>query len=117
MVSADELLVIGGNDGPEHFASTEMLNLADMDTVGFRSGPQMASKRTFCTAVKLDDKQVLVIGGSKGWRRTCQSCEILRWENVMGKTGIAKFDSSENLDVPRSQSAAVFVPSLPSIMP
>eukprot|EP00588_Corethron_pennatum_P025220 CAMPEP_0194315182 /NCGR_PEP_ID=MMETSP0171-20130528/11983_1 /TAXON_ID=218684 /ORGANISM="Corethron pennatum, Strain L29A3" /LENGTH=501 /DNA_ID=CAMNT_0039070883 /DNA_START=101 /DNA_END=1606 /DNA_ORIENTATION=+ len=54
------VLVVGGQDGREHLASTELL---DIETQKFSSGSSMESRRSGCAAVVLEDGKVIVVGG------------------------------------------------------
>ena len=55
------VLVVGGLSDKERLASTELL---DTETQTFSPGPSIASRRNCCSAVVMEDGQVVVVGGS-----------------------------------------------------
>jgi hypothetical protein len=65
VLHGSSVVVFGGSDGDAGLNTTEVL---DLDAVGttetFTAGPTMATSRVGCAVVRLDERRVLVVGGS-----------------------------------------------------
>jgi len=80
LLDAEQLIVVGGNEGQASFGTTEILDFRDMHTMSFRSGPRLSSQRRECAAVMLDADRLLVVGGYDG-SHFLNTTEILDVEN------------------------------------
>jgi hypothetical protein len=77
-LDARRVLVVGGTDEYNSYArSLNTTEVLDLETMRFSAGPTMLSKRYECSAVALDARRILVVGGCDESVSTLKTTEIL----------------------------------------
>jgi len=103
-VNNSSILIIGGTCGSNSTSSLSSTEIIDLATGASTPGPHMNCPRSYCSAVRMDDGRVLVIGGKNRNTRILSTTEILDLTSGTSTPG-------PEMDTARCRAAATLLPT------